>query len=135
MAQVKVNYGKRQPLADIESKLNGNLVKLHETTAFDRESQAHFSKERRRAFAALFTFAMSEPAEECRRQSEHVSRLIISLPESWQRPLGLSGQRLSMSPLRPTQYASVFTVYCGKFARSFILANVPTTCDYESIRG
>ena len=73
MAQVKVNYGKRQPLADIESQLNGTPVKLHQTTAFERESQAHLSEERRRAFAALFTFATSEPAEQCRRRADAIN--------------------------------------------------------------
>ena len=73
MAQVKVNYGKRQPLADIESQLNGTPVKLHETTAFEGESQAHFSKESCRAFAAPFTFATSEPAEERRRRADAIS--------------------------------------------------------------
>ena len=73
MAQVKASYGKRQPLADIESQLSGSRVKPEEKTALEAESQAHLSEERRRAFAALFTFATSEPAGECQRRADAIN--------------------------------------------------------------
>ena len=73
IAQLKASYGKRQPLADIESQLNGNWVGQEEKTAFEAESQAHLSKERRRAVVALFTFATSEPAEECQRRADAIN--------------------------------------------------------------
>jgi len=77
MAQVKASYGKRRPLADIDSQLNGSPVRPEEKTAFEAESQAHLSEERRRAFTALFTFTTSEPAEECQRRADAVHAVTV----------------------------------------------------------
>lgn len=73
----QASYGKRRPLADIDSQLNGSPVRPEEKTAFEAESQAHLSEERRRAFTALFTFTTSEPAEECQRRADAVNAVTV----------------------------------------------------------
>jgi len=73
MAQVKASYRNRQPLADIESQLNRQPMEPEEKTAFEAESQGRLSEARRRAVAALFTFATSEPGEECKRRSDAIN--------------------------------------------------------------
>ena len=73
MTEVEAGYRKRQALTDIENQLNGPLIKAEEDATTDHGFNDRFSKEHRRAIAALFNFATSEPAEECNRRSQAVS--------------------------------------------------------------
>ena len=72
MAEVKASYRKQQPLADIASQLAGPSVKQQDRTDSGSGAQVNLSEERCNAISALFTFATSDPAEECRRRSEAI---------------------------------------------------------------
>jgi hypothetical protein len=73
MAEVQADNRKRQALADIENRLNGPPVKPEEDATSGLQFNDRFSKKRRHVIAALFTFATSDPAEECRRRSEAIN--------------------------------------------------------------
>ena len=70
MMQVKLNYRKQQPLVDIQIQLNGHVQKPDASV-----TDTTLSPERHRVFAALFTFAASDPAEECQRRSNAINAI------------------------------------------------------------
>ena len=72
MADIRATYREEQPVADIENQLRGHSGQEEEQV----ESEMTHSKlctKRESAFNTLFTFATSDPAEECRRRSEAIN--------------------------------------------------------------
>ena len=78
MVEVKAQYREQQPMADIDSRLRDPLVREEEEHV-QRELDVHhqLSDEPHRAFNALFTFAISELANECDRRMEAINAVTI----------------------------------------------------------
>ena len=68
LAEVQSTYRKQQALKDISDQLDG-APDEKSSTGMNTASANSLSEDRRRAINVLFTFATSEPAEECQRRS------------------------------------------------------------------
>ena len=72
IADIKARFRERQPLVDIANQLAGPSTEEQEHTKDELEVHRKLSRERSHAIAALFTFATSDYAEECKRRSEAI---------------------------------------------------------------
>ncbi|KAF2478442.1 hypothetical protein BDY17DRAFT_91406 [Neohortaea acidophila] len=72
LAQVKASWRKRQPLLDIANQLDGGATQKLDLEGGAVDPLAVLCDERFRAFTPLFTFATTDPSEECQRRSEAI---------------------------------------------------------------
>lgn len=71
LAEAQSSYRRQQAMKDISDQLyndDSDANRSDASAAVDTDHATQLSGERRRAVAALFTFATSEPVEECRRR-------------------------------------------------------------------